>query len=646
MAVLSVSDLKKAYPTKEIFERVSFQIEKREKVGLIGQNGSGKTTLFNVLTNKISFDEGKIFIPADVTVGYLKQQTDFESEMTVYDYCKKIFSKLLKIQKDIEELSKEMASLNISQEKLEEIMQEYQKKTDFFEKHNGYAINSEIIGTLKGLGFSDDEINKKISQLSGGQKARVSLAYLMLEKPDLILMDEPTNHLDMKAVNFLENFIRNFSGAVIVISHDRYFLDNTTTKTLFMTANSLNVYNGNYTYFKEQRKKELEILNHQYKNQQKEIERQKEIIERFKNLGGSKRKRGISQSKSRQKLLDKMKVMEKPQDDDRKISIRFKPRIVSGMDVLKAENLAKSYGNGNIFENLNFEIFRGERVALIGDNGVGKSTIFNIISGIINDYTGKITTGESVKIGYFDQEQKNLDLENTVVDEIRREYPKLTIFQIRSYLAKFMFKSEDVFRQIKELSGGEKARISLLKIMLSDANLILMDEPTNHLDISSKEILEDAILAYEGTVLYISHDRYFINRTATKVLYMENDHIEEYLGNFDYFIQKKNELEETEDITNKKTKTQIIKDRKKEKEKQKEISLIKKEVKRVEEKISKIEEEIKNLSLLTYDENFYEDKDNAKDILQKISKFQQEKEILFEKWMEISEKLEEITIEN
>ena len=500
MNVLNVSNLAKSYPNKTIFSGLSFNLEKGDKAGLVGLNGAGKSTLFNILTGRLRADEGKIFIPTDIKVGYLEQILSLDSDMTIYDYCLSVFEDLISLEREIRDLEKKM-STEKDPDKLAAIMDEYTRKSDLYHNKNGYAMESELEGTLSAMGFAREDFNKKITELSGGQKARVELAGLLLEKPDLLLLDEPTNHLDIKAINFLENFIKNYKGTAIIISHDRYFLDATVDRMMVLEYGKLSTYTGNYTVFMEKRKKDREVRIHQYKSQQKEIERQEEIIDRLKNLGGSKRKRGISQSRSRQKLLDKMERIEKPVELSDTMNLKFTPRIQSGMDVLKVSDLRMSFDDKEIFKNISFEIYRNERAAIIGDNGVGKTTLFKLILGELFQDGGRAKLGESVNVGYFDQEQKSLNLENTIFDEIRDTFPMLTNFEIRSYLAKFMFYDTDVFREISELSGGERARISLLKLMISDCNFILMDEPTNHLDIDSKEILEDAILDFEGTLL-------------------------------------------------------------------------------------------------------------------------------------------------
>ena len=639
MNVLNVSNLAKSYPNKTIFSGLSFNLEKGDKAGLVGLNGAGKSTLFNILTGRLRADDGKIFIPTDIKVGYLEQILSLDSDMTIYDYCLSVFEDLISLEREIRDLEKKM-STEKDPDKLAAIMDEYTRKSDLYHNKNGYAMESELEGTLSAMGFAREDFNKKITELSGGQKARVELAGLLLEKPDLLLLDEPTNHLDIKAINFLENFIKNYKGTAIIISHDRYFLDATVNRMMVLEYGKLSTYTGNYTVFMEKRKKDREVRIHQYKSQQKEIERQEEIIDRLKNLGGSKRKRGISQSRSRQKLLDKMERIEKPVELSDTMNLKFTPRIQSGMDVLKVNDLRMSFDDKEIFKNISFEIYRNERAAIIGDNGVGKTTLFKLILGELFQDGGRAKIGESVNVGYFDQEQKSLNLENTIFDEIRDTFPMLTNFEIRSYLAKFMFYDTDVFREISELSGGERARISLLKLMISDCNFILMDEPTNHLDIDSKEILEDAILDFEGTLLIISHDRYFLNKIASKILDMKADGMDLYLGNYDYYQEKLKEMSLTEEEKSTVTKTQIKKERKKEKLKRDEVKAIKKEIKQIEKDMEDIDKKLKILTKESLEEGFYDDQERVADLFKEMKDLEEKRDSLDEKWLDLNLELE------
>ena len=641
MNILTASNLSKSYPTKDIFTNVSFKIEKGDKVGLIGINGAGKSTLFKILMGENEKDSGEVYIPNNVKVGYLEQILSIDYHISIYDYCMKVFDDIIDIETNLRKIEQKLANPDLKPDKMDNLLAEHSKLFEKFEEKNGYAIKSELEGTLKAMGFSEEDFDKDIINLSGGQKARVELAYLLLEKPDLILLDEPTNHLDIGAIRFLENFIKNYSGSVIVISHDRYFLDNTVNRIFLLENGGLTTYNGDYTTFVKKRKKDLEVRMHQYKNQQKEIDRQEEIIDRLKNQGGSKRKRGISQSRSRQKLLDKMERIEMPETIQNSMKLKFTPRIQSGEDVLKVESLEKSFADKKIFENISFNLYRNERTAIIGENGVGKTTLFRIIMGQEMPSAGKVKVGQSVNIGYFDQEQKSLKLSNTIFEEISQTYPMMTNFEIRSYLAKFMFYGDDVDREIAELSGGERARISLLKLMISDTNFILMDEPTNHLDIDSKEILEDAILDYEGTMLIISHDRYFLNKIAGKILDMNSDGMDEYLGNYTYYENKLREQSQSIEQGQSISKTQLVKEKKKQNLKKNEIKKIKNDIRDAENEMEAIENEIASLTDLSLTPDFYADQEKVVETFAKIKELEERKKVLDEKWLDLSMSLED-----
>lgn len=641
MNILTASNLSKSYPTKEIFTNVSFKIEKGDKVGLIGINGAGKSTLFKILMGENEKDSGEVYIPNNVKVGYLEQILSIDYHISIYDYCMKVFDDIIDIETNLRKIEQKLANPDLKPDQMDNLLAEHTKLFEKFEEKNGYAIKSELEGTLKAMGFGEEDFNKDIINLSGGQKARVELAYLLLEKPDLILLDEPTNHLDIGAIRFLENFIKNYSGSVIVISHDRYFLDNTVNRIFLLENGGLTTYNGDYTTFVKKRKKDLEVRMHQYKNQQKEIDRQEEIIDRLKNQGGSKRKRGISQSRSRQKLLDKMERIEMPETIQNSMKLKFTPRIQSGEDVLKVESLEKSFADKKIFENISFNLYRNERTAIIGENGVGKTTLFRIIMGQEMPSAGKVKVGQSVNIGYFDQEQKSLKLSNTIFEEISQTYPMMTNFEIRSYLAKFMFYGDDVDREITELSGGERARISLLKLMISDTNFILMDEPTNHLDIDSKEILEDAILDYEGTMLIISHDRYFLNKIAGKILDMKSDGMDEYLGNYSYYENKLREQSQSIEQGQSISKTQLVKEKKKQNLKKNEIKKIKNDIRDAENEMEAIENEIASLTDLSLAPDFYADQEKVVETFAKIKVLEERKKALDEKWLDLSMSLED-----
>ncbi|NMB07694.1 MAG: ABC-F family ATP-binding cassette domain-containing protein, partial [Tissierellia bacterium] len=630
MIVLSCSNISKAYGINSILENISFTIENGDKIGLIGLNGSGKTTLFNILAKEISSDSGNIYIQKDLKIGYLKQHTNIESELTVFEECLQVFKPLIEMEKDIRQLEIKISKIseNGSSQKLDSLLQEYSILLEEFNNQNGYGYKSEIKGVLKGLGFTEEEMDRSSNILSGGQKSRLSLAKLLLEKPDLLLLDEPTNHLDIEAINWLESFLKEYNKAVLVISHDRYFLNNVVSKIFHLENKNIKIYNTNYSKYMEQRKKDLEVLKKQYEDQQREVKRQEEIIQRFSNYGG---KRYIKQAQARQKLLDKMKLMDKPMDD-KKVKIKFEPKIKSGRDVLKVEELGKSFGDYQLFEDINFNIYRGEKVGLIGPNGIGKTTLFKTILNEIPYEEGNINIGHHVHIGYFDQEQTDLNLDNTIIDEIWDHNPKLNHYEIRTILSRFLFIGDDIFKEIKELSGGERGRLQLLKMMLSDSNFLLMDEPTNHLDIDSKEVLEDALIDYEGTIFVISHDRYFLNRVTNKILEMTEEGIVEYLGNYDYYLEKKNEIV-IEDNEEYKTKTQIKLERKKEKEKLEFERKKKKEIEELEKLIAANEIDLENLDNLLCKPELYEEPEKALKLSQEREQLQLKLDKLYNQWI-------------
>lgn len=634
MIILSCNSIYKSYVVDMILEDISFNIEDGDKIGLVGLNGSGKTTLLDVLVGETPMDRGDIYIRKDLNIGYLKQHAKLDSQNTIFDECLLVFKPLMDMEARLRELEKGIGHEGAKgqSEKLDKLMNEYSHLLEKFDELNGYGYRSEIKGVLKGLGFKEDEFDKSVNVLSGGQKARLSLAKLLLEKPDLLLLDEPTNHLDIDAINWLESYLKEYKGAVLVISHDRYFLDNLVNRIFHLENRKLKVYNTNYSKFMERRKKELEVLKKTYENQQKEIKRQEEIIKRFSNYGD---KRYIKQAQSRQKLLDRMKTVDKPMDSKR-MKITFEPKVKSGRDVLRVEGLGKSFDDFKLLEDINFTIYRGEKVGLIGPNGIGKTTLFKMILGQIPHDEGEIILGHHVHIGYFDQEQTNLNLNNTVIDEIWDENPKLDHYQIRTILSRFMFIGDDIFKEIEELSGGERGRLALLKLMLSKANFLMMDEPTNHLDIYSKEVLEDALNDYEGTLLVISHDRYFLNRVADKILELTEEGIVEYLGNYDYYLEKKNqvEFEEEEDF---KTKTQIKLERKKERER---LALEKKkreEILKLEKSIEDKESRIEELDKLLCDPELYDDPNRVVELTKEREGLEGELELLYDKWIKMTE---------
>ncbi|HZK00870.1 MAG TPA: ABC-F family ATP-binding cassette domain-containing protein [Tissierellaceae bacterium] len=631
MPVLSCSNLTKSYIVDTVLENISFTVEDGDKIGVIGLNGSGKTSLFNILSGNIEKDSGEIYIQKDLEIGYLKQHVKIDSNNTVYEECLEVFEDIIKMEKDLRSMEEEISLLSSQGDSsnLDNLMNRYANLSEEFQANNGYGFKSAIRGTLIGLGFKEEDFDKEVILLSGGQKSRLSLGKLLLEKPDILLLDEPTNHLDIDAISWLEKFLNDYKGASLIISHDRYFLDNVVNRIFNIENKKIHIYNSNYSKFMIQRKKDLEVLRKQYEDQQKEIKRQEEIIGRFMNYGDA---RYVKQAQSRQRLLDKISLVDRPLDS-KKSRIRFEPNIKSGRDVLMVENLKKSFGDFVLLEDINFNIYRGDRVGLIGQNGIGKTTLFKIVLGEIDYDEGNINLGTQVRPGYFDQEMDNLHLEKTVIDEIWDEYPKMDYYQIRTILSQFLFIGDDIFKEISDLSGGEKGRLSLLKLMLSNANLLLMDEPTNHLDIDSKEVLEDAILDYQGTLFVISHDRYFLNRVTNKILELTEEGITEYLGNYDYYLGKKKESFYEDDEENGKTKTQIKLDRKKEKE----LLIIerqkKKDIKKLEEEITTKEQALNEIDNLLANPESYEDHDKIVELSKKRDQIETSLEKLYEKWI-------------
>ncbi len=637
MIVLSCIDVSKAYVVDNIIENISFTVNDNEKVGLIGLNGAGKTTLFNILTGNSDFDSGEIYLAKGKKIGYLKQNTNIESDRSIMNEMLTIYQEVIRLEQDLHELSHKISSYteNDDSDELQRIMETYAKMSEKFEEMDGYIFKSHIKGVLKGLGFSENEFDKPVNLLSGGQKSRVMLAKLLLEKADVLLLDEPTNHLDIEAISWLEKYIKDFKGAVIIISHDRYFLDNTVSRIFLMENKNLKDYDGNYTEFIKKRKIELKQRAKQYEEYEKEINRQEEMIRRLHAYGS---KRNIRQALSRQKSLDKIKKMDKPSLGNKKVKLRFATRIKSGTDVLAAESLAVNYGDHRVFSNIDINVFKGEKVGIIGPNGIGKSTLLKVIAGKIESYEGNVTIGHNVNIGYYDQEQTNLDSESTVIDEIWDYNPDLNYYDIRSMLARFLFNGDDMYKIVGDLSGGEKSRLSLLKLMTSNSNFLLMDEPTNHLDIDSKEILEDALVNYEGTVLVVSHDRYFLNKVADKIYDVSSDSAFQYLGNYDYYIQKKAELEETdESVTVLKTKTQINAEKKKERENIRDRQQREKTVQKIEEQIQMHENKIREFELALCQPSTYEDKVLIIDLNEKLNTYKNELEVLYTEWAKLLE---------
>jgi ATP-binding cassette subfamily F protein 3 len=635
MIVLSCNDVSKAYVVDNIIENISFTVNDNEKVGLIGLNGAGKTTLFNILTDTLEPDSGEIYKAKGKKLGYLKQNTNIESNKSIMDEMLNIYKDVIKLEEELHELSHKIASFNENdnQDELNTLMDTYAKMSEMFEEKDGYSFKSLIKGVLRGLGFSENEFDKPVNLLSGGQKSRVMLAKLLLEKADILLLDEPTNHLDIEAISWLEKYIKDFKGTVIIISHDRYFLDNTVGRIFLMENKGLKSYNGNYSEFIKKRKTELEQEKKQYEEYEKEIERQEEMIRRLHAYGS---KRNIRQAFSRQKALDKIKKMDKPTVDNKKVKLHFTPKVKSGRDVLFVDNLAVSFGKHSVFSNIEMNIYKGERVGIIGPNGIGKSTLLKVIANKINEYNGSFNLGHYVNIGYYDQEQTNLDSESTVIEEIWDYNPELNYYDIRTMLAQFLFNGDDMYKIIGDLSGGEKSRLSLLKLMTSNSNFLLMDEPTNHLDIDSKEVLEDALLNYDGTILVVSHDRYFLNKVVNKIYDMSSEGVFQYLGNYDYYVQKKAELEEPDnEVSVSKTKTQINAEKKKERENIRDRQQREKIIKNLEAQIEMHENKISELELALCQPSTYNDKVLIIELNEKLNTYKNELEIFYTEWTEI-----------
>ena len=535
--VLACQNINKAFAATEILRDVSFHIEEHEKTALIGVNGAGKTTLLKIIMGEIQPDSGQVILAKGKTIGYLAQHQDISGDRTIYEV-------VLEAKQDILDMERKMRVLEIQMKnadpgELDGLMASYTRLTHTFELANGYACQSEVTGVLKGLGFPEEDFHRELDTLSGGQKTRVALGRLLLTKPDVLLLDEPTNHLDMESISWLETYLMNYPGAVLIVSHDRYFLDRIVTKVIEIENGKSLMFPGNYTVYSEKKAVIRRAEYNAYLNQQQEIRRQEEVITKLRSFN---REKSIRRAESREKLLDKIEVLDKPAIPQADMRIHLTPRIISGNDVLTVRGLSKAYSGVFLFENQDFEIHRGERVAIIGSNGTGKTTILKIINGLVEADHGSIALGSKVHIGYYDQEHQVLHMDKTIFDEISDTYPSMTQTQIRNVLAAFLFTGDEVFQPIRTLSGGERGRVSLAKLMLSEANFLILDEPTNHLDIVSKEILEEALRKYAGTVLYVSHDRYFINQTATRILELTGQTLINYIGNYDYYQEKKEEL--------------------------------------------------------------------------------------------------------
>ncbi len=630
--ILNISNIDKAFGDNQVLRQVSFHIEEHEKAALVGVNGAGKSTLLKIIMGLLSPDSGSAVLQKDRKIGYLAQHQDLDGDNTIYEQLLTVRADLLLLDEKIRASEQRMASL--SGDALEEEMKSYARMSEEFERQNGYAYKSEVTGVLKGLGFAEEEFGKRVGTLSGGQKTRVALGKLLLTAPDIILLDEPTNHLDMHSIEWLETYLLNLKGAVLIVSHDRYFLNRVVTKVIELENGGVRVYSGNYDAFSEKKAAIRRAEYAAYINAERERQRQEAVIEKLKSFN---REKSIRRAESREKLLSKMDQPDRPAELDTKISLRFTPRIESGNDVLRVEGLRKAFGSQLLFEDLHFELFRGEHVALIGNNGTGKSTILKILNGVQRQDAGSVIYGSRVESGYYDQEMHVLHMEKTIFEEISDAFPYLTNTEIRSALAAFLFTGDNVFKRISSLSGGEQARVSLCRLMLSDANLIFLDEPTNHLDIESREILESALRAYEGTVFYVSHDRYFINRTATRILDLTHGQLLNYIGNYDYYLEKKEDVEKAyltpllpEDAV--REETQAKTDWKQQKEEQARIRKQKNDLARIEERIGKLEAENETIDGAFLDPETASDPEKLLALSRRKAELEQELEEAYEKW--------------
>lgn len=641
MIVLSCNNISKAYLVENILKDISFSINKGDKVGLVGPNGSGKSTLFKILIGELSKDSGDIYRPKDLKIGYLEQNTHIVSTHTVFEEAQSIFSHLFDMENELRSLEKQMSDTsNSNNENLQNLMDKYANLTDEFSALNGFGYRSEINGVLKGLGFTEEEFHKKINLLSGGQKSRMIMAKLLLQNPDIMLLDEPTNHLDLDAIQWLERYIKDYKGTVLIVSHDRYFLDSTVNKVFHLSNGHLKTYEGNYTTFINKFEKDVILQNKRYDAQQKEIKKQEDMIQTFMDR---RSKRNIRQAKSRQTRLEKIDRIEKFSDTTKQTKLTFEPKVESGKDVLFAKSVCKSFGDLNIFSDLNFKIYRGDAVGIIGPNGVGKTTLLKLIMNQLELDSGELWKGTNVEIGYYDQEQTNLNPEKTIVDEIWDENPHFDRYTIMSLMARFLFFNDDLEKKIKTLSGGEKGRLSLMKLMLSNANFLILDEPTNHLDIESKEVLENALIDYTGTILTISHDRYFLNKISNKIFDLQATGLSEYIGNFDYYLEKKAILEKNEPEVKSENKSwsELKDNRKKEKDFQKKLRSLKKSLEKIETEIATTEESIEEINENLCLPEVYNDHEKSYELNNKLENLNTELESLYEKWEIVHEELNE-----
>lgn len=635
--ILACRNICKSFGSRELLKNASFHIEEREKAAIVGINGVGKSTLLKIIMKEMDADSGEIIISKGKTIGYLAQHQDLSGKHTIFESLFQVRQELLSIERRMRSLEKEMKYA--SGKELEEKMSTYANISHDFELKNGYAYKSEVIGILKGLGFEEADFDKQVDTLSGGQKTRVSLGKLLLTKPDIILLDEPTNHLDLNSIAWLENYLMNYQGAVIIVAHDRYFLNRVVTKVIEIDMGEVRTFLGNYSDYATKKAQLREIRLKEYLNQQQEIRHQEEVIRKLKSFN---REKSIRRAESREKMLSKIEIIEKPEEANAEMRLTIEPKVLSGNDVLSVENLSKSFGSLHLFSDLNFEIKRGERVAIIGNNGTGKTTILKIINNVLAADAGKITLGSKVSVGYYDQEHHVLHMEKTIFEEISDDYPALTNTEIRNVLAAFLFTNDDVFKRIGDLSGGERGRVSLAKLMLSNANFLILDEPTNHLDIQSKEILEQALNSYTGTVLYVSHDRYFINTTATRILELTGETLINYIGNYDYYLEKKEELTaiyapRTVETAELKTDTETKLDWKAQKEAQAQMRKRKNDLKRVEERISVLEARDKKIDSELENPEVFTNVAKCQELSKEKEALLNELEELYEQWELLAE---------